>query len=560
MTSRIHQLDPATIRRIAAGEVIERPASVLKELIDNALDAGSTRIDIVLLNGGRQLIQVTDNGCGMTAEEATLALQRFTTSKIQHIDDLQTRTTLGFRGEALPSIAAVADVEILTRVADDSAGVLVQCHPSGATEARPIGCPVGTQVRVQALFRHVPVRLHSLKTVAREVQLMQELVTHYALACQQVMFHVKHDERRIFFAQSGSDLLSHLVAILGPELGAQMLRISWQNVDLVIHGAVSPATTTRASHQRQYLWVNGRPVRSPLIGAALERAYGPQLPLGRHPVAALGVRMAPALLDVNIHPRKAEVRFLQERAVFAGVQEAVALALQRATSVPTPMREEEADGEVWPSRSLTTFQMHESAADYAQAGLSSAEAGLQALGQLGNTFLLAKSPQGLLVLDQHAAHESLLHAALLSPTCQSQELETPWSLTLSPMQAQACGALQAVFATLGLQLEPFGPGMVLVRTVPQELHALLHPGNFVEAVQEAIRRTPQHASSETWREHLAAALACRTAVRAGDALSAAEMATLLTAVRQQGLAYTCPHGRPTAVTLTLAELERRFLR
>ncbi len=560
MTSRIHQLDPATIRRIAAGEVIERPASVLKELIDNALDAGSTRIDIVLHNGGRQLIQVTDNGCGMTAEEATLALQRFTTSKIQHIDDLQTLTTLGFRGEALPSIAAVADVEILTRMADDSEGVLVQCHPSGATEARPIGCPVGTQVRVQALFRHVPVRLHSLKTVAREVQLMQELVTHYALACHKVMFHVKHDERRIFFSQSGSALLPHLVAILGPELGAQMLPISWQNVDLVIHGAVSSATTTRASHQRQYLWVNGRPVRSPLIGAALERAYGAQLPPGRHPVAALGVRMAPALLDVNIHPRKAEVRFLQERAVFAGVQEAVALALQRATPVPTPMREEEADGEVWPSRSLTTFQVHESTADYAQAGLSSAEAGLQALGQLGNTFLLVKSPQGLLVLDQHVAHESLLHAVLLSPTCQSQELETPWSLTLSPPQAQACGALQDVFATLGLQLEPFGPGMVLVRAVPRELHALLHPGNFVEAVQEAIQRTPQHASPETWREHLAAALACRTAVRAGDALSTAEIATLLTAVRQQGLAYTCPHGRPTAVTLTLAELERRFLR
>ena len=560
MTSRIHQLDPATIRRIAAGEVIERPASVLKELIDNALDAGSTRIDIVLHNGGRQLIQVADNGCGMTAEEATLALQRFTTSKIQHIDDLQTLTTLGFRGEALPSIAAVADVEILTRMADNSEGVLVQCLASGATEARPIGCPVGTQVRVHALFRHVPVRLHSLKTVAREVQLMQELVTHYALACPLVMFHVKHDERRLFFSQSSSDQLQHLVAILGPDLGVQMLPISWHNVDLDIHGAVSPAVTTRSSHQRQYLWVNGRPVRSPLIGAALERAYGAQLPPGRHPVAALGVRMAPALLDVNIHPRKAEVRFLHERAVFAGVQEAVALALQRVTPVPASMIEEAPDGEVWPSTSLTTFQVHESASDYAQSRLSLDGAELQALGQLGQTFLLVKSAQGLLVLDQHAAHESLLHAALLSPTCQSQELETPWTLTLSPRQVQACGALQPLFATLGFQLEPFGQGMVLVRAVPLELHARLHPGNFVEALQEAMQRTPPHASPEIWREQLAAALACRTAMRAGDALSAAEMATLLTAVRQQRLAYTCPHGRPTCVTLTLAELERRFLR
>ena len=284
-------------------EVIERPTSVLKELLDNALDAGSTRIDIELVNGGRRLIQVTDNGCGMSPR-----MPRWRCSGLRPARFVLSTTcplaTLGFRGEALPSIAAVAEVEMVTRPAEQTEGVLVRSHTSGAPQVHAIGCPVGTRVRVQRLFSHVPVRLRALKSVAREVQLMQELVAHYALAHPQVTLHMQHEGRRLLFAPATTDLRQRLAVIFGQELAAQMLPVSWQSLDLGIQGAVSPPSINRATRQRQYCWVNGRPVRSPLVSAALERAYGALLPPGRHPVAALGITLSPTLLDVNIHPAK----------------------------------------------------------------------------------------------------------------------------------------------------------------------------------------------------------------------------------------------------------------
>ncbi len=507
MTSRIQRLDPTTASRIAAGEVIERPTSVVKELIDNALDAGCTRIDLDLGNGGRRLIQVTDNGGGMSAEEAVLALQRFTTSKIRHINDLDRLTTLGFRGEALPSIAAVAEVELITRPADQPEGVLVRSHASGASQVSPIGCPVGTRVRVQRLFSHVPVRLRALKSVAREVQLVQELVAHYALAHPQVTWHVQHDGRRLLFAPASADLRQRLTVIFGQELAAQMLPVSWQSLDLIIHGAVSPPTLHRATRQRQYYWVNGRPVRSPLVSAALEKAYGTLLPPGRHPVAALGITLSPTFLDVNVHPRKTEIKFLHERAIFAGVQEAVEMVVQRLAPATLPW-EEDASTAAWEAMLVPALRIGDAPVPYDLGPVEPDMAALRPLGQVGNTFIVASGPQGLLVLDQHAAHESVLYEQLMTAE--------PSNLELS--------------------------------------------GNLLEACQEAAQRATPQSSPDEWCEHLAAALACRTAIRAGDPLSPAQMATLVDAVTQHHLAYACPHGRPTHVTLSLAELERRFLR
>src|SRR5215472_380670 len=392
MTSRIQRLDPTTASRIAAGEVIERPTSVVKELIDNALDAGSTRIDIELANGGRRLIQVTDNGCGMSADEAVLALQRFTTSKIRHIDDLDRLTTLGFRGEALPSIAAVAEVEIIARPAEQSEGVLVRSHTSGAPQVAPIGCPIGTRVRVQRLFSHVPVRLRALKSVAREVQLVQELVAHYALAHPQVTWHVQHDGRRLLFAPASADLRQRLTVIFGQELAAQVLPISWQSLDLFIHGAVSPPTLHRATRQRQYYWVNGRPVRSPLVSAALEKAYGILLPPGRHPVVALGITLSPTFLDVNVHPRKSEIKFLHERAIFAAVQEAVEMVVQRLAPAcveharaPLPW-DEDASTAAWEAMPVPTLRIGEASVPYDLGPVEPDMSTLRPLGQVGNTF------------------------------------------------------------------------------------------------------------------------------------------------------------------------------
>jgi DNA mismatch repair protein MutL len=557
--ARIQRLDPTTSSRIAAGEVVERPASVLKELLDNALDAGSTRIDITLVNGGRRLIQVTDNGCGMSPEDAALALQRFTTSKIRSIDDLPTLATLGFRGEALPSIAAVAEVDIVTRIAEQPEGVLVRSQTCGTPQVHVIGCPVGTRVRVQRLFSHVPVRLRALKSVAREVQLMQESVAHYALAHPQVTFHMQHEGRRLLFAPATTDLRQRLAVVFSQELAAQMLPVSWQSLDLGIEGAVSPPSIHRATRQRQYYWVNGRPVRSPLVSAALERAYGALLPPGRHPVAALGITLSPTLLDVNIHPRKTEIKFLHERAIFAGVQEAVEIAVQHLAPVTLPW-EEATDTATWQSITVPALHIGEAEAPYDLRSVAPEGAALQPLTQIGNTFIVAAGAQGLIVLDQHAAHESILYESLVATEPPSVELAEGFVLHLSVSQYNYVQRLQASLATLGFQLEPFGKETVLVRAVPTMLHTLLRPGNLLEAFQEAMQRSTSQSSPEEEREHLAAALACRTAIRAGDPLSPAHMAPLVEAVTHQRLAYACPHGRPTHVTLSLAELERRFLR
>lgn len=559
MTARVQRLDTLTASRIAAGEVIERPASAVKELIDNALDAGSTRIDVELQNGGRHLIQVTDNGSGMSPEDAVLALQRFTTSKIRRLEDLGTLTTLGFRGEALPSIAAMAGVDIYTRPADQPEGALVQSRSEAEPGVQAVGCPVGTRVCAHRLFANTPVRLRGLKSISREVQQIQELVAQYALAHPHVTLHLRHDGRRLLFAPACADLVQRLPLVLGRELAAQMLPVRWQSVDLLVHGAVSTPAVSRATRQRQYFWVNGRPIRHGLLSVAVERAYGALLPPGRHPLVALGVTLPPDLLDVNIHPRKSDIKFLHERAVFAAVQEAVETVLQRFPATDTAWQEA-TDSTTWADLSTVPLTVSEESAAYSMRSPAADTSVLQPLGQVGHTFVVANGPQGLLLLDQHAAHERLLYDRLLAADEASVELEAAFLLPLPASQQGWLGALQPALATLRFQLEPFGKDTLIVRAVPAVLHDVLRPGNFLDALHEARQRLTPQATLEERRDQLSAALACRTAWRAGDQLSAEQMAMLVEAVAQQRLAYTCPHGRPTHLTLSLAELERRFLR
>jgi len=380
------------------------------------------------------------------------------------------------------------------------------------------------------------------------------------------------------FAPASTDLRQRLTVIFGQELAAQMSPVAWQSLDLLIHGAVSPPTLHRATRQRQYYWVNGRPVRSPLVSAAVEKAYGALLPPGRHPVVALGITLSPTFLDVNVHPRKTEIKFLHERAIFAAVQEAVEMVVQRLAPANLPWEERvlrpwadaadaarptvapEALTDAWAAMPVPALRIGDAPVPYDLGPVEPDMAALRPLGQVGNIFIVASGPQGLLVLDQHAAHESVLYEQLMRSEPSSLELAEAFSVHLSGGQAHAVTRLQPVLATLGFELEPFGRDTLLVRAVPAVLHVLLRPGNFLEACQEATQRTTPQSSPDEWREHLAAALACRTAIRAGVPLSPSQMAALVDAVTQHPLAYACPPGRPTHVTLSLAELERRFLR
>jgi DNA mismatch repair protein MutL len=559
MTACVQRLDPDTASRIAAGEVIERPASVVKELIDNAIDAGGTRIDIDLQNGGRRLIQVTDNGSGMSPEDAILALQRFTTSKIRCLDDLRTLTTLGFRGEALPSIAAVAEVDVYTRAAAQQEGVLVRSWPQAEPAVQPFGCPPGTRVCVRRLFASIPVRLRALRSISREVQRIQELVAQYALAHPRITFHLRHDGRRLLFTQACTNLMQRLPVVFGRELAAQMLPVHWQSVDMLVHGAVGLPVISRATRQKQYFWVNGRPVRCGLLSVAVERAYGALLPPGRHPLVALGVTLPPDLLEVNVHPRKTEVTFLHERAIFVSVQEAVEAVIQQLPGEGMAWQEATAPG-AWTDLSPAPSAVGEDKTAYGLRSSVPDAPSFQPLGQVGNTYVVASGPQGLLLLDQHAAHERLIYDRLLAAGEAGIELEESFVLHLTANQQQWIAAVQRVLETLRFQLEPFGKGAMIVRAVPAALHDLLRPTTFCEALHEVWQQITAQTPLEEVRERLSASLACHTALRAGDRLSAEHMAMLIDSVAQQRLAYTCPHGRPTHLTLSLAELERRFLR
>ncbi len=557
--TRIQRLDPTTAGRIAAGEVIERPASVVKELIDNALDAGSTRIDIELQNGGRRLIQVSDNGSGLYPEEAALALQRFTTSKIRQMEDLQALSTLGFRGEALPSMAAVATVEMFTRPADRHEGVVVTSQDQGDPLLRPIGCPVGTRVSVHQLFRHVPVRLRGLKSISRETQHIQDMVAHYGLAHPSVTFHLRHDGRRLLFAQGCNDLRQRLPLVVGRELAAHMLPVQLSGVDMWVGGFIGTPVMTRATRQRQYLWVNGRPVRYALLNAAAERAYGALLPQGRHPIVALGVRVSPDLVDVNVHPRKTEVKFLHERAVFAAVQEAVESVMHEFPDTITEGPNRPQAG-IWESFSPMPTGVGEKQEPYGSSYGNDQPGLIQPLGQLGNTYVVAKGSEGLLVLDQHAAHEVLIYDQLLTAPGERVELDEPLHIHIAANVKPWLANVVPILEALQFEMDLFGKQAVIVHGVPSTLYTSIRSGNFIAALEEARRRLSSHATAEEVQEQLCAAFACRTALRAGDLLNDDQIAMLVEAVAQHRIGYTCPHGRPTYLTLTMAELERRFLR
>jgi DNA mismatch repair protein MutL len=554
---RVRRLDPEVAGRIAAGEVIEHPASVVKELIENALDAGAGRIDIDIQNGGRRLIQVTDNGTGMPPEDAVLALQRFTTSKLERLDDLRMLTTLGFRGEALASMATVAEVDIYTRTAEQQAGVLVRSRGGEEPRLEPVGCPVGTRVCVHHLFTYAPVRLRALKSISREVQRIQEVVSVYALAHYGVTWHLRHDGRRLLFAPACTSLGQRLPLVCGRELAAQMLPVAWHSADLHIDGAIGLPGVSRATRQRQYFWVNGRPIRSGLLGAAVERAYGGLLQPGRHAVVVLGLEMAPEMLDVNVHPRKTEVTFLHQRAVFVAVQEAVEMALQRLPSAGEDWQQGFEPGD-WDDSAFLQQAVREPRQAYdAPPGRPAV---VHALGQVAQTYVVAHGPQGLVLIDQHAAHEALLYERLMSSDDSGIELEEACVLHLRTDELRWVDAVGPALASLGLRLEPFGREARMLRHVPAALHDRLDAAVCLEALQEARRRIRPHMSPEEVGEQLGAALACRTAWRAGDALTAEQIDRLVGALAAQHLPFTCPHGRPTYVTLTLAELERRFLR
>ncbi len=543
--STIHILPPEVADRIAAGEVVERPASVVKELIENALDAGARAIHVEVVGGGVSLVRVSDNGCGLARTDAPLALERFSTSKVQSLADLACIRTLGFRGEALAAIAAVSRLSILTRTAAEVEGTRLTAA-AGQVTVEPAASPVGCSVAVSDLFYNTPARRKFLKSPLREAGLCQQTVVRYALAFPEVAFKLTVDGRERLVAPPAT-LAERAALAVGREAAGEMLPIAWEAAELRVHGLVSSPAVGRSGRDGQYFFLNRRPIRSGLLAVMLERPYAGRLPPGRYPLGILHIELDPALVDVNVHPRKAEVRFAQERAVYQAVSQAVSAAL-----LPFPMMEGGSTA-AWPFPETPAAP-----ALIAEAGVAY-EPGrrVEALGQVHDSYIVARTANGLLVVDQHAAHEAVLAGQLLAGS-PPLPLTPPVRVELTSREADLLAAHLPVLADLGLEVEPFGGHSFLVRTLPEPLGGQEVSSLLAELLAELA--AGRDLDPDALRENLAGKAACRAAVKAGDLLTVARQQELLDHLLALWSPGVCPHGRPTFFALGVEEIERRFLR
>lgn len=572
--------------KIAAGEVVERPASVVKELIENSIDAGATEIKIEVHKGGKRLIRVADNGSGIPADEVELAFARHATSKLSGVDDLARIRTLGFRGEALASIAAVAQVTLLARTSDEIVGTLLRVADSRVTHREGRGTPVGTVVTVENLFAIIPARLKFLRTDATERRHIDALTTRYAMAYADRRFTLLHNGRLTLQTTGNGRLYDVLAKVYGLEVARQMLEVGSPSADLAetaniaVEGFVGAPTLHRSGTDQITFFVNGRWVQDRMLIHALRQAYHTLLPVGRSPVAVIKIELDPALVDVNVHPAKSEIKFRETNVVFRAVQRAVRRALVDQAPIPqvgqwaTPAQ----DGQ-WEQRHALAWADAETPRSAAQLAMEIQRSArmedvegepprrlppLRVLGQVAQMYIIAEGPEGLYLLDQHAAHERVLYEQILAQqaTAQvaSQTLLEPLTLELPPDLVTVLNTHRDLLAELGFLAEPFGGQTFLVRAVP----AILLPGHsgadlrqaMVSVLEEILtgRRLPER-EKEKW---LIASVCKQAAIKAGQTLSHEEMRELVRQLEATTMPRTCPHGRPTMIHLSRTQLEREF--
>ncbi len=626
----IRRLSEATASRIAAGEVIERPASVVKELVENSLDAGATRIDIEVRDGGMRLISITDNGTGIRPDEIALAFERFATSKIADDSELTAIRTLGFRGEALPSVASVAHVEAVSRVPVRDNGVRIVLNYGRVVTQEPAAAPPGTTVRVSDIFRNVPARLKFLSSPGTELARIQHLASILALVYPHVAFRLASDGAVRLTSPGGGDRLAAIAAVYGSKAAQAMLAVEGDSAAAFsVSGLVGSPELARGNRTYITLSVNGRWVQSRRLQFAVEQAYLGFLPERRYPVAVLDVRAPFEDIDVNVHPAKAEVRFLREDIVFAEIQRAIRRTLTegahvrplRAPSanpgiggrahhqddgaarrsattnaVPgdpamTPEQRLFATEATWPIRGQpvlspasgptqqtpTTGPAVHPASEIGHP-LSSQTGGapagkpipqrqvlpvLRVVGQAQETYILCEGPDGVYLIDQHAAHERVLYEDIkrrsAARSVESQPLLEPEAFDLGPAHASFIESHLETLSTLGFVVEPFGPKTALVRAIPKLLVDRGHGRGIAgEWLLRLIDESAERGRTDSWQDRLLYTMACHASVRAGQKLTNDECRELIRQLEQVEQPHTCPHGRPTMLHLNSGHLEREF--
>jgi DNA mismatch repair protein MutL len=573
---RIHLLPSALIDQIAAGEVVERPASVVKELLENALDAGAARIRVEVRDGGRDFIAVTDDGCGMSPADARLALQRHATSKIAQLEDLQQIRSYGFRGEALPAIASVSQLRLRTRTRGAPEGFELRVEAGQVRQAGAVGAPEGTRVEVADLFSAVPARRKFLKTATTEWGHIADALVRCALALPGVHFDVQREGRPALAWPAVESPLDRVAAVLGEEDAAAFVRVEHREGPARVTGFAARPDRHRPTLSGVYFYVNRRPVRDRTLQHALIDVYRDWLPRGRFPAAVLFVELPPEAVDVNVHPAKWEVRFGDPPALHRLLRHAVAAAIESrrwlapagngdpAQRPPPAARSERPAGDWLFAERAPLADPAGMVREVPDGGAPLRFGDLRLLGTLLATYLVVESKQGLLLVDQHAAHERVLFERLREGwrrrEIESQLLLVPLTLAAAPGQVARLAERADQVQAFGFDLEPFGESSVVARSLPAVL-AGRDPAALVRGLLDSwleVEAQSPGAPSNEAADRIFASLACHAARRKGEVLAGAEQRALLDALDAIPWAPTCPHGRPVAVPFDLSEIERRF--
>ena len=604
----IHILPEQVASQIAAGEVVERPASAIKELVENSLDAGAHRVDIAIERGGCARIAVSDDGSGMSREDAIVSLRRHATSKIRNVGDLSAIRTLGFRGEALASIASVSRMTLRTRRPEDSAGVEIVATGGEIDESRECAIAAGTQIDVRDLFFNTPARLKFLKTIPTEQGAVAEAIQRLALMNHRIAFTLSADGRKLFDWPRAASQLERVRQILGPKLAAQMLAFEAARDGIRISGLATMSQESFATARMIFTFVNGRSVRDKLLTRAVAQAYQTLLPRGRHPAIVLSVEIRPEDVDVNVHPMKTEVRFRNSGAVFETTYRALRERLSNQTSeagpavspstleAPPQVLSEAVSGSdavqvvgaavqttsyralepprglrLVPDAAVTTatqrplglgFARNEEPTASAQASVPSYSQ-LRLIGQIFAGYITLESDDGMLLVDQHAAHERVtfekLRAQLREGGIRTQAMLTPVTIELNPARAAQIQAAVPELQAMGFDLEPFGPASLLLKGTP----AVFGPEGGAKLLSDMI----DSMGDSGWRmngqsafEDLLKQLACHGSVRVGRVLEAAEIHALLAELDRTEFKTNCPHGRPVHIKFARGQIERMFRR
>lgn len=601
-TSRIQLLDSTTINQIAAGEVVERPAAVVKELVENALDAGATRIEVELLGAGRELIRVSDNGSGMTPEEVRLSLQRHATSKIRTLEDLNEVRSLGFRGEAIPSIGSVSRMTISTAV-EDGMRTVVRVEGGDTMPDTAVAGPKGTEIRVEDLFYNTPARLKFLKSDTTEVGQAVDHVMKYAIANPGVSFSLTHNGQKVILTNGSGDQLEAISDVWGRDTARSLVPVDAILGGLRLVGYVSPPHITKPTRNLQYLYVNGRPMKSRTLTVALDQSFRDLTPERRFPLVALNIEIEPSRIDVNVSPTKTEVRFQHEGAAFEALRVCIREALLAHGMMPSASQIAIANQALRESQGSPTFgqgysapldlsiyaqsplphqavtSMDQPKIDYDnfvpsvfgnQPGLAHQSMqyiqlldDLRIIGQAMKTFIIAETRHGLVIVDQHVAHERILYEYLCglkrSTLIEKQTLLMPETLHLDRRAALLLEERLDEVRSVGFELEAFGGDAYVVRAIPAALRGKDPVKYLKDLIDELVESSVSRKLVPT-REQIWIMSSCKMAVKSGDVLSHAEMEKLMIDLATTENPYHCPHGRPITATLTHDDLLRLFKR